>query len=257
MKRRIIVVIPARYASTRLPGKPLLEIAGKPMIQHVYERAAQAQVAEVLVATDDQRIFTAVEGFGGRVVMTSEACRSGTDRVAEAVTGMEADVVVNVQGDEPMLHHAMIDQAATPFREESDCVMSTLSHALTSMEELVNSDVVKVACRLNGDALTFSRAPIPFIRDRFGGALPTAETPFDAADPLFKSLKRHIGLYAYRSDFLQRFAAWEPTPLEQLERLEQLRVLEHGFPIRVVETAHAIIGVDTPADLERVRALLQ
>ncbi|MBF0154412.1 MAG: 3-deoxy-manno-octulosonate cytidylyltransferase [Magnetococcales bacterium] len=238
---RIVAIIPARYASTRLPGKPLAEIAGKPMIQHVYERTTRARVDRVLVATDDERIQRAVLAFGGDVVMTSPAHASGTDRVAEAARSLDADWIVNVQGDEPLLHPQMLDRLLEPLRHDPTIPMGTLAHPLIEPGDFLSPDVVKVVCDLRGFALYFSRAAIPLAREQ-------RDTP--------THVLRHIGLYAYRADFLQRFARLDSTPLERLEKLEQLRALEHGFPIRVVTTSHGATGVDTMADLDKVRKIL-
>ncbi|MBF0143113.1 MAG: 3-deoxy-manno-octulosonate cytidylyltransferase [Magnetococcales bacterium] len=235
----ILVVIPARYASTRLPGKALAEIAGKPMIRHVYERASQARVGRVLVATDDLRIARAVTAFGGEAVMTSPEHPSGTDRIAEAIGADFQGLVVNVQGDEPMLVPGMIDEVVAPLVADPGIPMGTLAHLLTDAEEFQSRDVVKVVTDRRGFALYFSRAPIPCHRDGVAG---------EGGGPF-----RHVGLYAYRADFLRRFSRLPPTPLEQAEKLEQLRALEHGYPIRVVTTSHRAVGVDTPEDLEKVR----
>lgn len=252
-----VVIIPARYASSRLPGKPLLEIGGKPMVQWVYERAAQARVERVVVATDDQRIAEVVRGFGGEALMTAANHPSGTDRVAEAARLLGATGwVVNVQGDEPLLEPAMIDQALEPLRGDPAIPMGTLAHPLLEAAEYLSPDVVKVALDRQGFALYFSRSPIPYHRDRFGSRPPIAEEAL-AAGGVPPGLLRHVGLYVYRADFLATFAALPPTPLEQTERLEQLRALEHGYRIRVALTGSRVIGVDTPADLERVRGVYQ
>ncbi|MBF0448887.1 MAG: 3-deoxy-manno-octulosonate cytidylyltransferase [Magnetococcales bacterium] len=252
MSQKILVVIPARYASTRLPGKPLLPLAGKPMIQHVYERASSAKVSQVLVATDDQRIFDAVTDFGGEVVLTSPNHLSGTDRVAEAARSVQADLIINVQGDEPLLDPDSINRAVAPLLADDTIEMGTLAHALTDAKELLNPNVVKVVINNRGFALYFSRAPIPFDRDQFTGQPPTnppTQTP--------SGVLRHIGLYVYRADFLQKFAQLSPTKLEKKESLEQLRALEHGHDIRVVTVTRPIIGVDTPEDVEKVRIILE
>jgi 3-deoxy-manno-octulosonate cytidylyltransferase (CMP-KDO synthetase) len=238
---RTVIVIPARYASTRFPGKPLARLAGRPMIEHVYRRAAASRVAdEVLVATDDQRIAEAVEAFGGVVRMTSPAHRSGTERLAEVAASLTCDLVVNVQGDEPLLDPAMIGEAVAPFADPA-LQMGTLRRRLVPAD-LHNPNVVKVVVDRHDYALYFSRAPIPHVRDR-------AETP---APPLLAW--QHVGLYVYRREFLVHLAGLPPTPLEQAEMLEQLRALEHGHRIKAVETHAEAIGVDTPDDLERVRA---
>lgn len=237
---KAIGVIPARYASSRLPGKPLAEIAGKPMIEHVYRRAEQAKCLQgVYVATDDQRIFDAVRAFGGQVVMTREDHRSGTDRIAEAVGALDVDVVVNVQGDEPLLDPAEIDAVVAPFAERPELVMSTAAVPITDLRDVADPSVVKVVLDVRGDALYFSRLPIPYYRSGEDG-------------PHLK----HIGLYAYRKEFLLTYAGLAPTPLEAIEQLEQLRVLEHGYRIHVVQTEKDAISVDTPEDLERVRLLI-
>jgi len=237
----IVALIPARYQSTRFPGKALAELGGRPMIEHVYRRAAAAlSVGAVVVATDDARIAAAVEGFGGVVRLTRSSHLSGTDRLAEVAEDLACDIIVNVQGDEPLVEPEMIDEAVAPLQVDSVVAISTLRHRITDSADYTNPHVVKVVVDANGDALYFSRAPIPYVRD---GA---------AAVPVY----RHIGLYAYRRSFLLAFARLRPTPLELAESLEQLRALEHGFRIRTVETQHDSIGVDTPEDLERVRRLV-
>lgn len=238
----VIAIIPARYASTRLPGKVLLDICGKPLVEHVYRRAqASRSVDRVLVATDDDRIKRAVEAFGGDAVMTSAAHRTGTDRLAEVVATLECAIVVGVQGDEPLLEPAMIDEVVTAFADAS-VQMATLRRRIDDPADYANPNVTKVVVDRDDYALYFSRALIPFQRDSQPGAGARA----------FK----HIGLYAYRRPFLLAFATLPPTPLEQAESLEQLRALEHGYRIKVIETRHDSIGVDTQEDLERVRTLL-
>ena len=233
---RIVAIIPARYHSTRLPGKALADIAGRPMIEHVYRRSASAAgVDAVIVATDDERIADAVRQFGGRVVMTAASHRTGTDRVAEVAHGIACDIVINVQGDEPLIPPQMIEEVVAPFGE-SGVVMATLRRRIDSEEDRLSPHVVKVVVNRDDDALYFSRAPIPSGR---GGAA-------------FK----HVGLYGYRRQFLLEFAALPQTPLEVSESLEQLRALEHGFRIRTPETIHDSLGVDTPEDLERARRQL-
>lgn len=239
---KIYCVIPARYASTRLPGKPLADIAGKPMIQHVYERAKLAKLpAEVIVATDNELVFQAVQEFGGSVVMTASDHPTGTDRLAEVAQRLpDADVIINVQGDEPLIPPTIIDDLAALFTNSQDeLVMATLASPLLT-EEQDNPAAVKVVTDLAGNALYFSRSLIPYPRNHH------AELTF------FK----HIGIYAYRRDFLLKFAALKPTPLEQAESLEQLRALEHGYQIRVIKTEFRSVGVDTPEDLERVNQIL-
>ena len=237
-----IAVIPARYRSSRLPGKPLADIAGRPMVEHVYRRAqAASSLAAVLVATDDVRIRDAVLAFGGDVRMTAAGHGSGTERLAEAVRDLRCDIVVNVQGDEPLVEPAAIDLAVEALREAPDAPMSTACCELNGDAELADPNVVKVVVDGDGYALYFSRAAIP--HRRVGGAVP-------------RGVYKHVGLYAYRRNFLLHIAALEPTPLEQAEQLEQLRVLEHGYRVRTVPVPGAPVGVDTPEDLERVRCLL-
>jgi 3-deoxy-manno-octulosonate cytidylyltransferase (CMP-KDO synthetase) len=236
---QVVAIIPARYASTRLPGKALEPIDGRPMIEHVYRRAeASSAVSRVIVATDDLRIATTVKGFGGNVRLT-RAHETGTDRLAEVAATLDCDVVVNVQGDEPLLDPRAIAEAVAPFTDPS-IPMTTLYRRIHNPSELTNPNVVKVVLDRGGFALYFSRAPIPHARDPRGGW-----------PPLYK----HIGLYAYRRTVLMVLASLEPTPLERAESLEQLRALEHGIRIKAVETAYDSIGVDTPEDLEQVRKL--
>jgi 3-deoxy-manno-octulosonate cytidylyltransferase (CMP-KDO synthetase) len=236
-----VAVIPARYGSSRFPGKALASIGGRPMIEHVYRRAAAARsLARVIVATDDERIRRAVEGFGGLVRLTRPDHATGTDRIAEVAAALDASVIVNLQGDEPLIHPGTIDEAVAPLRADPALQMSTVCRRIHDPAELQDPHVTKVVVDRQGYALYFSRAPIPHRR---AGA---------AAAPAFK----HIGLYVYRRDFLLTFAGLARTPLERSEALEQLRALEHGHRIRVVETAHDAVGVDTPEDLQRVRRLL-
>jgi 3-deoxy-manno-octulosonate cytidylyltransferase (CMP-KDO synthetase) len=236
-----VVIIPARFESSRLPGKALADIAGRPMIEHVYRRAAAARsIAAVIVATDDERIRRAVEGFGGEARLTDRGHPSGTDRLAEVAESLDADLIVNVQGDEPLIDPAMIEEALAPFASDATLMMGTLRRRLDDPRELADPNVTKVVVDRDGYALYFSRAPIPFQRDP--GAAATAW--------------KHIGLYVYRREFLLAFARLSPTPLERAERLEQLRALEHGFRIKAVETSFDSVGVDTPEDLERARRLM-
>jgi 3-deoxy-manno-octulosonate cytidylyltransferase (CMP-KDO synthetase) len=240
-----VAVIPSRYGSTRLPGKALIRLCGKPLVQWVYERARQArELARVIVATDDTRIAEAVRGFGGEVVMTRADHPSGTDRIAEAVQGLAADVVVNVQGDEPLIDPALIDEVASTLRDEASWDMATAACAITREEDLRNPAVVKVVWGADRQALYFSRAAIPFLRD--GGA--------GAASGLYW---RHIGLYGYRRTFLQRLVQAPPCPLEEAEKLEQLRALHLGCRMKVLATQHVGLGVDTPDDVPRAEAALR
>jgi 3-deoxy-manno-octulosonate cytidylyltransferase (CMP-KDO synthetase) len=236
-----VAIIPARFASTRFPGKPLADIDGRPMIEHVYRRAALARsVSRVIVATDDLRIATTVIAFGGEVKLTRADHPSGTDRLAEVAAKLDCDIVVNVQGDEPLIDPNAIDEAVAAFADPG-VLISTLYRRITDAAELKNPDIVKIAIDRGGFALYFSRAPIPHVRDPRGGWPP---------------MYRHIGLYAYRRNALMVLASLEPTPLERAEALEQLRALEHGIRIKTVETAYDSLGVDTPEDLEQVRRLL-
>ncbi len=240
---KIVGVIPARYASSRFEGKALADIIGKPMVQHVYERASCAKTLnEVVIATDDRRIYDAVIRFGGTVVMTPE-CPTGTDRVAYVAETLDCDVVANIQGDEPLLEPALIDQLLQPFLDSPDVQVSTLKQRINSARDYRDVNVVKVVTDRRGRALYFSRAPIP--GNLSDGWIPT--------HPIY----RHVGLYAYRRERLIEFTRWERTPHEISEGLEQLRFLEHGIPIHVVETEYSLIGVDVPADLERVLAILE
>ncbi len=241
MDSRVVAIIPARYESTRFPGKPLAAIGGKPMIQHVYERTvAVASVGRVLIATDDARIEAAVRDFGGEVVRTRATHQSGTDRIAEVAETLRDPIVVNVQGDIPFLAAEMIDAAVAPLQRDDALPMATIKTAIHDPADLDSPHVVKVVTDRQGHALYFSRSPIPCWRD---GAL--------AGPRAFK----HIGLYAYRRDFLLTFARLEPTPLERAEKLEQLRALEWGYRIMVAAVSAGSIEVDTPADLERARAV--
>jgi 3-deoxy-manno-octulosonate cytidylyltransferase (CMP-KDO synthetase) len=244
------VLVPARMASSRLPGKPLADIAGLPMIVRVAQRAAQSAASRVVVAADHAAIIEACRAHGVDAVLTRSDHATGSDRLAEAcvLLGLDGDaLVVNVQGDEPLIDTAMIDACAALLAQRPDCVMSTAAHAIDSADELDNPNVVKVVCDATGRTLSFSRAPIPWSRDaRARGA-----SPIDDASPL-----RHIGLYAYHAGFLRRFAQLAASPLEQIEALEQLRVLWHGERIAVhVSDTRPGPGVDTPDDLARVRAV--
>jgi 3-deoxy-manno-octulosonate cytidylyltransferase (CMP-KDO synthetase) len=250
----IVAIIPARFASTRLPGKPLSDIHGRPMIEHVYERVRRSPaISRVLVATDDERVAQAVRGFGGEVLMTRSDHATGTDRLAEAAHQIEADIVVNVQGDEPMLDPAGIAPAVQALLDERSLEMSTLSLPLTDVGEMFSPTVVKVVTDARGNALYFSRSPIPHVRQAHPDDVRQA-----AADAVGRGLARkHVGLYAYRRSALTHFGALPPAPLEEAEGLEQLRALHHGFRIRVVAVEGGdTVAVDTPADLERVRKLL-
>jgi 3-deoxy-manno-octulosonate cytidylyltransferase (CMP-KDO synthetase) len=250
----IVAIIPARFGSTRLPGKPLSDIHGQPMVQRVYERVRRAaRITRVLVATDDERIARAVAAFGGEVAMTSPDHATGTDRLAEVAASLDADVIVNVQGDEPLIDPAVIDAVVEPFAGDPSLPMSTVSLPLRSLADMLSPTVVKVVVDARGNALYFSRSPIPFVRD---GGPSDARAAAERAVALGLA-RQHVGLYAYRRDALLRFAALPRSPLEEAEGLEQLRALAAGMAIRVVPRAgEAGRAVDTPADLEQVRLLL-
>ena len=255
----VLVVISARYGSVRFPGKPLAQLQGKPVIQRVYEGVAQATgVDEVVVATDDQRIMEAVERFHGKAVMTSPTARSGTERVAEVARGRDAQVVINVQGDEPLIHPDMVGQLVDFLSRHQAVPMASLMTILPRPEDLTNPNVVKVVVDRDGFALYFSRAPIPFDRAQGGsgfGVLGSGQLP-PTHSPQPTAFYKHLGIYGYQRHFLLQFPHLEPTPLEQLEQLEQLRALEHGYRIKLLETTHDTIGVDTPDDLAKVEKLL-
>ena len=237
---KTVIVIPVRYASIRFPGKSLVEIDGKPMIYHVYNRSIKVKdVDEVIVATDDKKIKDAVESFNGKVVMTKQSHKSGADRIAEVAKTIVADIIVNVQGDEPLIEPKAIEEAIRPLKENENIKMSTLMTKITNEEEYYDPNVVKVVVDNQGFALYFSRSSIPFLKH--GG---------------ITKVYKHIGLYAYRKNFLIELSEMEQTPLEKLESLEQLRALENCFKIRVVETSYNSISVDTPDDLIRIKQIL-
>jgi len=251
-----VVIIPSRYASSRFPGKPLVPIAGKPMIQHVYERARQARLVDaVIVATDDQRILAAVEACGGQAVLTSPTHPTGTDRIAEVAAQLTCDIVVNVQGDEPGIAPQAIDALVQPLFDAPAIPMSTLARPLRDVAELLTPNVNKVVVDRTGYALYFSRAPIPYDRQAWPQA-PQLLAATGTPPTIPPACQVHMGLYAYRRDFLLHLAHLPRTPLEQVEQLEQLRVLEHGYRIRVVQTTYESVGVDTPEDVARAERLL-
>lgn len=240
----ITAIIPARYSSTRFEGKPLASLLDKPMIQHVYERCLKSSMLHrIIVATDDERIYDAVKAFKGEVVMTSSAHETGTDRLAEVASSLASDIIVNVQGDEPLIQPAMINEAIKPLADDRSIMMGTLKSSIKNVTELNNPSVVKVVVDKNDYALYFSRFPIPFVRDESEGI--TSQGHF-----------KHIGLYVYDREFLIGFSKLKPTPLEKIEKLEQLRVLENGYNIKVVHTELESIGVDTPEDLIKARQIL-
>lgn len=239
------VVIPARYNSTRFPGKPLANLLGKPLIQHVYERAKMAKnVNSIIVATDDERIEKAVRTFGGNVFMTSPDHLSGSDRVAEVATKLAEDIIINVQGDEPLIEPGLIDELCDVF-EKPGVQVATAKIPIADLKDVQNPNVVKVVCDRNGFALYFSRSALPNTRSDISVRA--------HSKPVFF---RHVGIYAYTKNFIIQFPGLEPTPLELQEGLEQLRILEHGYKIRVIDTEYQSIGVDTPEDLEYLRAIM-
>jgi 3-deoxy-manno-octulosonate cytidylyltransferase (CMP-KDO synthetase) len=241
---KIVVVIPARYASTRLPGKPLVSLAGKPLIQRVYERAKLAtRVDRVLVATDDERIVKAVKRFGGEARMTRSDHRTGTERVAEVAAHEPGDVFVNVQGDEPLLDPAAVDTAVTSLLEEPVAAISTVATPITAPADIMDPNVVKTVLDFDGNALYFSRAPVPWVRDTAGKIQ-------------VRHLK-HLGLYVFQRDALLEYPTLPQGELERIEQLEQLRWLENGWKIRVAEVEHDAVSVDVPEDVARVEKLLQ
>lgn len=241
---KIIAFIPSRYNSKRFPGKPLALIAGRPMIQHVYQRATSCpEISEVFVATDDERIFKCVNDFGGKAVMTESRHLTGTDRIAEAALNMDLDkddVIVNIQGDQPVFSPSVISDLIMPFMTNQDVLMSTLKYRITEKSEVEDPNHVKVVTDMEGFALFFSRYPIPFFRD-------------SKSD---KTHYKHLGFYAYRLRFLNEFTRLPSRELESAEKLEQLRSLEYGFKIKVVETSYDSIEVDTPSDIKKVENII-
>jgi len=244
MPVKVVCIIPSRYHSTRFEGKPLADLCGKPMIQHVYERVLCSKIVSyAAVATDDKRIFAAVQKFGGHAIMTSPDHKSGTDRIAEAVSSLnldEMDVIVNIQGDQPVFEPSQIDEVARPILEDPSLPMSTLIYRIVREEEITHPTAVKVVFDRNHFALYFSRSTIPYVRDQEQQA----------------SYYKHHGIYAYRKAFLDTFARLEEGCLERLEALEQLRAMEHGYRIKVIETMHDSLEVDTPEDLNRARSII-
>ncbi len=237
---KILCVIPARYASTRLPGKPLKDVAGKPMICRVYDRASQAKtLSGVVVATDDERILRVVEDHGGRAMMTAKDHPTGTDRLAEVAEAYpDVDLIINVQGDEPLIEPSLIDELGRAFDGDAELQMATVMTPMEDETEQKNPNNVKVVTDKNGCALYFSRSLLPYPRN-------------DAGTPVYK----HIGIYAYRRDFLLAYAKMAPTPLERAESLEQLRALENGYKIKCIRTNARFVGVDTPEDLAKVNEI--
>jgi 3-deoxy-manno-octulosonate cytidylyltransferase (CMP-KDO synthetase) len=237
---KVIGVIPARYHSTRFPGKVLAYLWGKSLIQHVYERTARAKsISDVWVATDDKRIFKVVKGFKGKVKMTSRRHQSGTDRIAEAVKNISGDIILNVQGDEPLISPAVIDRLVGTLKRGKDIIMGSVYTNIKDQAELQDPNVVKVVINNHDNALYFSRSMIPFLRDQ--------------AESKHVNYYKHIGIYGYQRRFLLKLVKWPMTPLEKSEKLEQLRALENGFPIRMVKVRYQGQGVDTKEDLEKLR----
>ena len=238
---KFLGVIPSRYASTRLEGKPLKDICGHTMIEWVYKRTKLSNLDEVVVATDDERIYKEVERFGGKAILTSKEHENGTSRIAEVCTKYEDyDVIVNVQGDEPLIEPEMINSIINSFKEDDTISMSTLKYKIDTMEEIENPNYVKVITDKKGYALYFSRSVIPYPRK------------LD-----IQNYYKHVGIYGYKRDFVVEYAKMEPTPLELSESLEQLRALENGYRIKVMETPYKIIGVDTQEELEKVREYIK
>ncbi|MBI1745052.1 MAG: 3-deoxy-manno-octulosonate cytidylyltransferase [Acidobacteria bacterium] len=254
---KCIAVIPARFASSRLPGKPLCDIAGKPMIQRVYERATLCQgIDRVLVATDDERIMAVVRRFGGEAIMTSPAHASGSTRMAEVAEHCPADIFVNVQGDEPLIDPRTVEATIAALQADTDAVVATAKVPITDIESILSPHIVKVVTDRNQHALYFSRWPIPFQqfpRADLAAMINRINTRSEPADVYYK----HLGLYSFRYDFLRKFPQLTPTPLEKAEQLEQLRILEHGYTIHVAQVATDSLSVDTEEDLVRVRQRLK
>ncbi len=251
--KKIVGIIPARYNSTRLHGKPLIMIHGKPMIQHVFERSKKADLDEVYIATDDDRIADMVKSFGGNVIMTLKSHDSGTDRIAEAIKKINADIVVNIQGDEPLIRPEMINQAVSPFLKDKNVYMSTLIKKIDDTEDLFNPSIAKVIVDSNNYAIYFSRSIIPYPRE-----MKEINIKYFKRNNIVKKFifYKHIGLYVYTKQFLLKFSGLSPSNLEKIEKLEQLRVLENGFKIKTVETEFSTLGVDTKYELNKVRRLM-
>lgn len=242
---KVVAIIPARYASVRFPGKVIASLADKPLVVHTYERTVRSRVvSETVIATDDERVVEAVAPYGVNIVMTGADHRTGTDRIAEVAASSDAEIIVNVQADEPLIDPALIDATVQPLLDDPDLPMSTARHAIDDPALIADPNCVKVVCGKDGRALYFSRSPIPFLRDA-------------GHDPVSDAIYwQHIGLYVFRREFLLEYAKMTPTPLERYESLEQLRVLENGYAMAVVDAEEACIGVDTPEDLERARKAL-
>jgi 3-deoxy-manno-octulosonate cytidylyltransferase (CMP-KDO synthetase) len=252
---KVVAIIPARYGSTRFEGKPLVDILGKPMIQRVYEGVCESKlIEEVIVATDDDRIMEAVQRFGGKGVMTSPDHPTGTDRIAEVAEKMKAEIIVNAQGDEPLIKGQIIDKAIRPLLTDKTIPMSTLTTKLEDGKDWLNPNVAKVVVDQKGYALYFSRSPIPFIRDLNIERL--LSNPSGRKRIVLKGVFKHIGVYVFRRKFLLNFSKMSPTPLERLEKLEQLRALENGYRIKVIPVDYEPLHVETPEDLPKVISFL-
>jgi len=253
MPTKAIAIIPARYGSTRLPGKPLIDILGRPMIQHVWERVKRSnEIERVIVATDDERVYNVVKGFGGEVHLTSKNHLTGTDRIAEVVRGLPfyTDIIVNIQGDEPLIEPDMVDQVVKILIDDHKASIGTLCRKIGDIKEIMDPNIVKVVFDKECFALYFSRSPIPYYRDD--------EQGLKTQDSRLKNVYyKHLGIYSYRRDVLLRLSSMKPNNLENAERLEQLRALENGLRIKVEQTEGDTIGVDTEEDLERVRRRLR
>ena len=248
---KILAVIPARWASVRFPGKPIADILGKPMVQWVSEQAQKSRlVNEVVIATDDKRIYDVVIGFGGKVVMTSPNHQSGTDRVAEVAKKIECDIVVNIQGDEPLIPPENIDLVIKPLLDSGELAVSTLMTSITSSSEILDPDICKVVVDDAGCALYFTRAPIPYNRDFECMDSPNTDSQMGVNQMVLGH--KHIGIYAYKKSFLLQFSNMKISRLENIEKLEQLRILENRYSIQVVETKQNSVGVDRPSDIEKI-----
>lgn len=244
----IIAIIPARYASTRLPAKPLADICGRTMIQRVYEQTKKSKlITDIIIATDDERIVSAVQSFGGKGAMTPVDIHSGSDRIAFVAKHLNADIIVNVQGDEPLIDPLLIDQTIQTLIDDANAVVSTAVKKTLSHQDVFNPNVVKVVLDTRHYALYFSRSPVPHMRDA------KKDSDWFNSTPFYK----HFGIYVYRAGFLQTFTTLPQTPLEHAEKLEQLRVLEHGYKIKCAVTEYESVPVDTPEDLERVRGIIK
>ena len=241
-----IGIIPARYGSTRFEGKLLADFCGKPVIQHTWENAKRSRAIEdLIIATDDKRIYNAAKGFGAKVIYTSKAHKSGSDRLTEAVASIDTEIVVNIQADEPLVHPTMIDDVVGPLLKDKAIDMTTLCHKIKNKEELLDLNVVKVVMDRKGFAMYFSRAPIPYDQQTMDNGRRPANR------------YKHIGLYGYSKDFLFTFKSLPQSPLEKIEKLEQLRVIENGYRIKVIETKYDTVGIDTPADLLKATELIK